>query len=216
MKSFIAFPFEIETPNEVAMATNASGKIVAHYELFKKIKHLNGAIVKCGVNSEQELSRFAMAKAMAGKKHMEVMVVFEKDFSFFEEETTAEGEIVVKIKKNGIETASTATRKRLVEMSKNLQINFVCGDAGNEIPNYLIDNPELKISLLSIDFDDYEATTNALMFLYPRLVQGGILIIENYYKEMADKKAVDDYFGWSPPVINSFLVNKGPHYLIRP
>ena len=50
------------------------------------------------------------------------------------------------------------------------------------------------ISVLRLDTDWYESTKLELEVLYPRLVRGGILIIDDYGHWQGAKKAVDEYF----------------------
>ena len=65
------------------------------------------------------------------------------------------------------------------------------------------------ISLLRIDVDWYEPTLHCLRTLYPRLVAGGVLILDDYTDWPGARQAVDEYFaGVSPaplliPVDNS-------------
>ncbi len=51
-----------------------------------------------------------------------------------------------------------------------------------------------SISLLRLDTDWYESTLEELVVLYPLLVPGGVLIIDDYGHFAGAKKAVDDYF----------------------
>jgi O-methyltransferase len=51
-----------------------------------------------------------------------------------------------------------------------------------------------KISLLRLDTDFYDSTLIELKLLYPLLVQGGVLIIDDYGHWKGCKKAVDEYF----------------------
>ena len=51
-----------------------------------------------------------------------------------------------------------------------------------------------SISLLRLDTDWYESTKHELEILYPRLVSGGICIIDDYGHWAGSKKAVDEYF----------------------
>ena len=51
-----------------------------------------------------------------------------------------------------------------------------------------------KISILRLDTDWYESTKIELEILYPRLVIGGVLIIDDYGYCQGAKKAVDEYF----------------------
>ena len=69
-------------------------------------------------------------------------------------------------------------------------INFIEGKVENTIPKF---SPE-KIALLRLDTDWYESTKHELEQLFPRLVQGGVLIIDDYGFWKGSKKAVDEYF----------------------
>lgn len=51
-----------------------------------------------------------------------------------------------------------------------------------------------SISLLRLDTDWYESTKIELQRLYPRLVPGGVLIIDDYGHWQGCRKAVDEYF----------------------
>jgi hypothetical protein len=50
-----------------------------------------------------------------------------------------------------------------------------------------------RIALLRLDTDWYESTKHELEHLYPRLVQGGVLIIDDYGHWQGARKAVDEY-----------------------
>jgi O-methyltransferase len=51
-----------------------------------------------------------------------------------------------------------------------------------------------KIALLRLDTDFYESTRAELEILYPRLVSGGVLIVDDYGHWRGARKAVDEYF----------------------
>ena len=51
-----------------------------------------------------------------------------------------------------------------------------------------------KIALLRLDTDWYASTKAELEFLFPKLVKGGILIIDDYGHWQGARKAVDEYF----------------------
>ena len=51
-----------------------------------------------------------------------------------------------------------------------------------------------KISILRLDTDFYESTKIELEILFPRLVKGGVLIVDDYGFWKGAKKAVDEYF----------------------
>ena len=51
-----------------------------------------------------------------------------------------------------------------------------------------------QISILRLDTDFYESTKVELEILFPKLVSGGVLIIDDYGHWEGPRKAVDDYF----------------------
>ena len=63
-----------------------------------------------------------------------------------------------------------------------------------KVEETLIDHRPSKIALLRLDTDWYESTKKELEDLYPLLVNGGVLIIDDYGHFEGAKKAVDEYF----------------------
>ena len=57
----------------------------------------------------------------------------------------------------------------------------------------------LAVAILRLDADWYSPTKMALKTLYPRVVPGGFLIVDDYGHWMGCQKAVDDYFGKDLP-----------------
>lgn len=84
------------------------------------------------------------------------------------------------------------------ETSKNIlstgypseKIHFIKGMVEETVPNTCVE----KISLLRLDTDWYESTKIELEYLFPKLVSGGILIIDDYGHWKGCKQAVDEYF----------------------
>jgi len=70
------------------------------------------------------------------------------------------------------------------------KIHFIKGKVEETIPNVRI--PE-KIALLRLDTDWYESTLHEMEYLFPKLVKGGILIVDDYGHWQGCKKAVDEY-----------------------
>src|SRR4051794_16282606 len=69
-------------------------------------------------------------------------------------------------------------------------IRFVEGKVETTIP---LIAPE-RIAILRLDTDWYESTAHELHHLYPRLVPGGVLIIDDYGHWEGARRAVDEYF----------------------
>jgi len=69
------------------------------------------------------------------------------------------------------------------------KINFIQGKVEETIPEII---PE-KIAVLRLDTDWYESTMHEMVHLFPKLVTGGVIIIDDYGHWKGCKKAVDEY-----------------------
>ena len=74
------------------------------------------------------------------------------------------------------------------------RVHLVKGSVERTIPQSA---PE-TIALLRLDTDWYSSTKHELEHLYPRLVEGGVLIVDDYGEWAGARKAVDDYFSGQP------------------
>jgi O-methyltransferase len=70
------------------------------------------------------------------------------------------------------------------------RIHFVKGKVEDTIPAMA---PQ-EIALLRLDTDWYESTRHELVYLYPRLSHGGVMINDDYGHWLGARKATDEYF----------------------
>lgn len=78
------------------------------------------------------------------------------------------------------------------------RVHYVAGKVEDTVPATV---PE-KIALLRLDTDWYESTRHELEHLFPRLVEGGVLILDDYGHWQGARRAVDDYFAGHPLLLN--------------
>lgn len=74
-------------------------------------------------------------------------------------------------------------------------VRYVRGDVAETLKAYVPD----RIALLRLDTDWYESTKVELATLYPKLVVGGVCIIDDYGHWQGARQAVDEYFGQVSP-----------------
>jgi O-methyltransferase len=81
------------------------------------------------------------------------------------------------------------------------KLRFVVGD----VEQTLLEAKNLpdQIAVLRLDTDWYASTKVELEVLYPLLMPGGVLIVDDYGHWAGCKKAVDDYFGEDMPKLTS-------------
>jgi hypothetical protein len=70
------------------------------------------------------------------------------------------------------------------------RIHFVVGPVEDTLP----DQTPGEIALLRLDTDWFESTRHELVHLYPKLSEGGVLIIDDYGHWDGARRAVDEYF----------------------
>jgi hypothetical protein len=71
------------------------------------------------------------------------------------------------------------------------QVHCIAGKVEDTIP---AQSPPGPIALLRLDTDWYASTKHELEHLYPALVDGGVLIVDDYGHYEGARKAVDEYF----------------------
>ena len=72
----------------------------------------------------------------------------------------------------------------------NDKIHYIKGKVEETIPA----NAPESIALLRLDTDWYDSTKHELIYLFPKLMKGGVLIIDDYGHWDGARKAVDEYF----------------------
>jgi hypothetical protein len=70
------------------------------------------------------------------------------------------------------------------------KLHFVRGPVEQTLPH----NAPAELALLRLDTDWYESTRHELEHLYPRVSDGGVLIIDDYGHWEGARRAVDEYF----------------------
>ncbi len=70
------------------------------------------------------------------------------------------------------------------------RVHLIAGKVEDTLPG----EAPAQIALLRLDTDWYESTKHELETLYPRLVPGGVLIVDDYGHYEGARRAVDEYF----------------------
>ena len=97
----------------------------------------------------------------------------------------------------GIEKKIDMTKVSLNDVKKNVLgtgydeslIHFVKGKVEETLPKTIIK----EIALLRLDTDWYESTKCELEYLFPKLANNGVIIIDDYDAWMGSRKAMDEY-----------------------
>lgn len=181
-------------------------RFLAYYELFKLIQFTPGWLVECGIYrgfSFFSLGKFLEIFCMGDKTRKLLGFDSFEGFSDLSPEDGGEKESVTRIKGG---TNPIDFKNDFYELLKinNLdafapwveRMQVVEGDVRSTIPKYVSENPGIRIALLHIDIDIFEPVKVALENFYPRVVPGGLVILDEYAHQdwPGESAAVEQYF----------------------
>ena len=192
------------------------GKFLAHYELYKRIIDLPGAVVECGLFKGNSFFRLAHFRDLLESKHSRKLIgfdifgafpktEFEEDERYLEVFTDSAGEYSI-----GLDDM-----EKVMEYKKIENYEFVKGDINTTVPEYCDKNKHLKIALLHIDTDVYEPAVTILENMYDRVVSGGIIMFDDYGTFPGETKAVDEFFADKSEKVQKLSISHIPSFVIK-
>ncbi len=177
------------------------------YGLLEAVKYIesnqiDGHLVECGVwrggsmlaaaetltrfkNQERELFLYDTFEGMPPPGAADVSYTDQKADQLLQQDQNKEESLIW-----AYSTLETVQKTMNLSTYPQNKIHYIKGKVENTIPENLPD----KIALLRLDTDWYESTRHELIHLFPRLVKGGVLIIDDYGFWKGARQAVDEYF----------------------
>ncbi len=177
-------------------------RLLAHYELFKKIQYLPGSILECGVFVGQGLFTFAnFLETFCTTDRTRFAIGFEgfdgyDDFSDQDNEMSAyaklhnENYII-----NDAALEALLTAKTSDNVLKGVpRAKLIKGDVRVTLPKFIEENGGLRICLLYLDVNLYDPTKLCLESLLPLVVPGGVVAFNGYGNGLhnGESRAVDE------------------------
>jgi O-methyltransferase len=161
---------------------------------------LPGAIVECGVWKGGSIMAVALTLLQLGVRDRKLYLydTFEGMAEPSELDIDVHGQAASRLMANADKRSSSVWAYSPLEQVERAvydtgydpaQIVFVKGKVEETLP----DAAPSEIALLRLDTDWYESTCHELIHLYPRLVHGGVLIIDDYGHWQGARRAVDEY-----------------------
>lgn len=181
-------------------------RFLAHYEFFRMTMHLPGDIVELGVYRGASLmawANFLEVRNMGDRAKQVIGFDNWKGFTSFHEKDGKEDIRVNKVLGGyDAEVFKEILKDAIVIYDKDRFIPYkpriilVEGDIEEAVPRFVEENPGRRICLLHVDCDLYQPTKVGLEVLWPRVVNGGIVIFDDYGIQPweGESTAVDEYF----------------------
>jgi hypothetical protein len=199
-------------------------KFLARYEIFKKILHVNGSIVECGVLRGGGLFAFAKLSAIFEPVNHTRKIIGFDTFEGFpsihakDRQGTSSHLQVGGLGANAYEDIQQGIALYDVNraVSHIPKIELVKGDIKETMPKYLEENPHLVVSLLNLDVDLYEPTKVALECMIERIPRGGIVVFDELNAKIftGETVAVHEVIGLSKLRIERFPFDSYVSYAV--
>jgi hypothetical protein len=191
-------------------------KLVAHYELYKSIVDLPGEIVECGVYKGASLIRFATFREILESPYSRRIVGFDAFGAFPKPSDDLDAAFVSRFESAGgpgidVEQLTSALGYKSLD-----NVELIPGDILATVPQYIDRHPELKVALLHLDADVYNASLTALNCLYDRVVPGGVVVLDDFGKVAGETRAIDEFFHGKNVVFKKLPLAHIPTYVRKP
>lgn len=185
--------YEYENGFYLTSDVSRIGKLLSHYELYKKIKNLAGDIVECGVYKGASLIRFATFRECMESQNSRKIIGFDMFGSFPRVDREDDNKFIEMFESQGGFGIDIEELKNIFENKGFKNYEFIKGDLTKTIDIYLKNKSELRIALLHVDVDVYKPTKYVLEKLYDKVVSGGIIVLDDYGMVNGATNAIEDF-----------------------
>ena len=190
---------------------NRLQKILAKYELFKKIVNVPGDICECGVFKGSGI--FLWVKLMMIFKPNNNFKVIGFDF-FKTKKKNVNFKYKIDKKVQAWHDSGTIDPKVLSKVCESWgfkKLKLYPGDVRKTTKKYVKENFGSRVALLYLDVDNYDGTLAILKNLYPKMSKGGIIVLDEYgFKGHGESDAIDKFFKNKKVKLKSFSWANSP------
>jgi len=196
MQSFNLDPYVYENGFYLNCPSKRIGKLLVHYQLYSRISEIPGSFIELGVFKGASFLKFLKLRELLEKGRERNFLAFDTFGDFPETAHPGDREK----RKQFIESAGSKSISetefndllKIQGLDKN--VKTIAGDITKTLPSFLEGNPEIRFALIHLDVDIYEPCVAALHHCWPRLLRGGILVLDDYGFFPGTTEAVDNFF----------------------
>ena len=160
-------------------------RLLAQYEIFKKVLTVKGSVVECGVHRGASLMAWAQLSAVLEPVNLTRRIYGFDTFSGFSTIHDKDRSDYTRFEAGAFSADIYDELNELIKVYNTdrfighiNKIELVKGDAIKTIPEFIKTHRHLVVSLLFLDFDLYEPTKIALENFYPRMPKGSIIAFD--------------------------------------
>lgn len=209
--------YEYENGFYLTCAPTRLGKLLAQYDLYRRASAVPGAIVECGVFKGASLARFACFRNLLGGDAAREIVAFDAFGEFpgtdHEPDKPYLQKFVNSAGSEGLSEQQTIEMLKTKGCEKNVRL--VAGDINKTVPEFVAANPHLRIALLNLDTDLYEPTATVMKHLFPLIVPGGILMLDDFGLFPGATQAIEEGLKGTGLKVEAISYVRSPSFVVR-
>lgn len=191
-------------------------KLMAHLAIYEQIVELPGDVIEFGVYKSASLIRFLTFRSILENDFSRRIIGFDAYGKFPQNlgNIDSDTDFIKEFEERGPGlTVSEVTS--ILNWKKFENYELVMGDVFETLPKWLAKNPHTRISLLHLDMDVYAPTKYVLDELWNRVVEGGIIVFDDYNTVEGETVAVDEFLKKHKIKLAKNHFYKIPSYVIK-
>jgi len=203
---------------------NVFNKLYSKVQFYEMTKHLNGDIVECGVFKGSGLSCWLKILDMNEPNSIKKVL----GFDFFNPKFVDDLDDVVdketmkqvfdRCSKLDVDELSLSGVKNKLNSAgfNDSRFDLIPGDITKTSKEFLTERPGFRISILNLDLDLDEPTYYTLSNFWDNIVDGGIVILDEYaYHNWSEANGVDRFVKENNLMLRRTLVKSPTAYIIK-
>lgn len=199
-------------------------RFITLYELFKRVIHVKGSIVECGVFRGFGLMTWAHLSAVLEPANLTRRIYGFDSFSGFPSVSPKDRSRVRSTRRGDLRADSYSELRKLIAIYDRDRFlghidkaRLIKGDVAVTIPRFIEQHSHVLVSLLFLDLDLYEPTRLAIEHFLPRMPRGAVIAFDELDnpqwpgETLAACEAIGmkqlrlQRFGWDPYVAYAVL-----------
>jgi len=209
--------WEYENGYNITSHPSRFAKFISHWEIYKEIINLPGAIVECGVFKGASIIRFATFREILESSYSRKLIGFDTFSNFPSQNSMDDAKYIDYFETMCGYGMSKNELEQIFSYKGFKNIELVEGNLLETIPIYFEKNYSLKIALLHVDVDVYDATKHCLDNLFDKVVRGGIILLDDYSTAVAGAtRAIDEFINQNDNIqIQKYPFYQSPSFIIK-
>lgn len=160
-------------------------RLLALYEIFKKIMPIKGSIIECGVYRGFGLMAWANMSAVLEPANLTRRIYGFDTFEGFPDVSANDVNQLMRPEAGQLYANSHDELVELIDIYDSnrflghvSKVQLIRGDVAKTIPEFIESNKHLVVSLLFLDLDLYEPTKVAIENFLPRMPKGSVIAFD--------------------------------------